>query len=100
MKPIEWAPPLGLPLGLVLGRALGDGDMGGPDEGACVGDGWTVPLQGTPLSAKLDGTGLLLLFHEPLKPKLVPPSVARLPFQPALLAETCAPLWVTVAFHA
>src|SRR5262245_16557979 len=99
MKPIEFGggPPVGLVVGLALGLALGDG----PDVGVRVGDGVLVPpLQATPLSAKLAGTGLLLLFHEPLNPKFVLPLVARLPFQSALRAVTCAPFWVTVAFHA
>jgi hypothetical protein len=42
------------------------------------------------LSAKLGGAGLLLLFHEALNPKLVPALVARLAFQAALRAVTCA----------
>ena len=64
-----------------------------------VGDGWTVPLHATPLSAKFAGTGLPLV-HEPLNPKLALPLVARLPFQPTLRAVTCAPLCETVAFQA
>jgi hypothetical protein len=57
-------------------------------------------LQATPLSAKLVGVGLLLLFHEPLNPKLALPLVARLPFQLTLRAVTWAPFWDTVAFQA
>lgn len=69
--------------------------------GVGLGEGWPVaPVQVTPLSAKLAGAGLLALFHEPLNPKLVLALVARLPFQLTLLAVTCAPLWVTAAFHA
>ncbi|GAB3843375.1 hypothetical protein GCM10029963_18070 [Micromonospora andamanensis] len=54
----------------------------------------------TPLNAKLDGAGLLLLFHEPLNPKVVLALVARLPFQATFRALTCAPLWVTAELHA
>src|SRR5687767_7250617 len=96
MKPIElagWVLPLGL--ALALGLALREG------EGDADVDGWPGPsLQATPLRAKSDGAGLPLLFHEPLNPKLVLPLVARLPFQPALRALTCGPLWVTVALQA
>jgi hypothetical protein len=91
MNPIEWVgwgPPVGLGL------------VGGPDEGAPVGDGVLVPpLQATPLRAKAVGAGLLPV-HEPLNPKLVLPLVAKVPFQLALRAVTCAPLWETVAFQA
>src|SRR6266508_3568040 len=87
MNPIELA-------GLV--PPVGDG----LDDGEAVCDGWPPPLQATPLSAKLVGAGLLLLFHEPLNPKLALPLVARLPFQVTLRAVTWAPLCDTVAFQA
>ena len=44
---------------------------------ACVGT--TPPVQVTPLTAKLVGAGLLLLFQVPLKPNEVEALVARLP---------------------
>jgi hypothetical protein len=43
---------------------------------------------------------LLLLFHEALNPKFTVTLVARLPFQAALRAVTCAPDWVRTVFHA
>src|SRR5262245_5858027 len=98
MKPIVLAPPLEV----VGGAEVGGADVGGRDVVGGAEDGWPVvlPVQATPLSAKLVGAGLLLLFHEALNPGFAVALVARLPFQSALRAVTWAPLWVTVAFHA
>jgi len=49
----------------------------GPTVGEVVGP--TPPVQVTPLSVKLAGTGFVELFHPPLKPNEVLPLVARLP---------------------
>jgi hypothetical protein len=60
-----------------LGDAVGDGDrvgLGAFDVGGAV----TPPVQVTPLSAKLDGTGLEVLFQLPLNPKLALPPVGML----------------------
>jgi hypothetical protein len=59
----------------------------------------TEPVQVFPLSAKLAGTGLEVLFQEPLKPKLADPPVERDAFQPASFTDTFAPDWVTVPFQ-
>jgi hypothetical protein len=52
-----------------------------------------------PLSVNPAGAGLLPV-HEPLKPKEAVALVATVALCETLAAETCAPLWVTVAFHA
>jgi hypothetical protein len=64
----------------LLGEVDGDGDtdlVGEGDPG--VGDALTLPVQTVPLSVKLAGAGLLLLFHEPLNPKEVLALVPMLP---------------------
>src|SRR5262245_60469303 len=77
MKPIERGPPVvggrvvvvGGRLVVVGGRVVVVGGRLVVVGGRVVVVGATVPpVQTTPLSAKLDGAGLLLLFHEPLKP--------------------------------
>jgi hypothetical protein len=77
-----------------------DGEDDGCDDGELDGEELTPPVHATPFMVNAVGTGLLLLFHEPLNPKLVEAPVASAPLYDMLTAETCAPLWVTVAFHA
>jgi hypothetical protein len=61
-------------LGVGLGVGLAEGDRVGLALGLAVGLLVTPPVQVVPLSAKLAGTGLDELFHEPLKPNdAVPP---------------------------
>jgi hypothetical protein len=84
-------------LALVGGGVVGGGVVGG---GVVVGGGEPVaPLQVTPLSAKLAGTGLLEV-HEPLKPNSTMPPVATAPLYETFVAVTADPLWATVAFQA
>jgi hypothetical protein len=56
---------------------------GGVVTGGCVVEGGFVdvglPVQVTPLRAKLVGAGLLTLFHDPLKPKSTLAPVAMAP---------------------
>jgi hypothetical protein len=60
----------------------------------------TPPVHATPFMVNAVGTGLLLLSHVPLKPKLVEPPLASAALYGMLAALTCAPLWVTLAFQA
>ncbi|KOX06201.1 hypothetical protein ADK66_22905 [Micromonospora sp. NRRL B-16802] len=59
--------------GVVAGGVVGGGDVGGGGVGP-GGLGTVPPVHVTPLRAKLDGTGLLLV-HDPLKPNEVEPLV-------------------------
>src|SRR5690242_10190328 len=80
---------------------LADGELDGLDELDGLGEfdglcelgppelGVTGPLQAAPLRLKLAGTGLALLFHEPLKPKLADPPVGMLALCAALTTLTC-----------
>src|SRR5690349_21630541 len=71
-------PEVGPVVGDVVGCTVGDGDT--VRDGLAVGVVVAVlPLQVTPLRVKLAGTGLLELFHEPLKPNEVLPPVASTP---------------------
>src|SRR5262245_34198336 len=93
MKPIVCVPGRGVGVGVRVGVGVG------VRVGVGVGVG-VLPVQVTPLRAKLAGAGLLVLFQAALKPKLVPALLARAPFQAALRAVTWAPLWVSVVFQA
>src|SRR5689334_9258070 len=79
----------------------GGGDDGGCDEGGCDVGGPLVlglPVQVTPLRAKLAGCGLLPV-HEPLNPK---PTVAPVPIAalyPAFVTVTFPPDCVYEPFH-
>jgi hypothetical protein len=84
---------------VVGGVVVGGVVVGGATVGLVVG-GVVLPVQLTPFRVKLAGTGLAVLFHEPLKPNDVLAFVASPPFQPALTAVTVAPDWVAVAFQA
>src|SRR5689334_4516848 len=77
----------------------GGGPEVGEEEAVGVGEPDTPPVQATPLSVKLAGTGLAVV-HEPLTPTDAVPPVPMLPLYPALTAVTAVPLCVTVAFHA
>ncbi len=44
-----------------------------------LGEGDALPVHATPLRAKPAGAGLAALFHEPLKPIVAEPPVARVP---------------------
>src|ERR1019366_2126847 len=67
--------------------------------GVGVGVGAGLPVHATPLRAKSVGAGLLTLFHEPLKPIVAEPPVARLPFELALIAVICVPVCEYVALQ-
>jgi hypothetical protein len=72
------------------------------EDAAGVGDevAATRPVQVTPLSEKLAGTGLLEPFQVPLNPNVAVPFVAIVPFHGALVTVTAAPLCLADAFHA
>jgi hypothetical protein len=66
--------------GVVGGGVVGGGVVGGRVVGGAVVVGFvTPPVHVTPLTAKLVGAGLLLLFQLALKPNDVAAFVARLP---------------------
>lgn len=83
---------------VAVGLCVGDGDdvLG---DGVGLGGLVTLPVQAAPLSAKSVGTGLLALFHEPLKPIVAEAPVARAPSQLALAAVTAAADCAYVAFQ-
>lgn len=81
-----------------MGGGVEDEDVGEGEE--LLGGGvLTLPVQATPFMVNAVGTGLLLLFQEPLNPKLAVPFVPTEPLYDMLAAVTCDPLWVGVAFH-
>jgi hypothetical protein len=53
-----------------------DGDGDAVAERVGVGEFVTVPVHAVPFRVNDDGAGLLLLFHEPLKPNDAVPFVA------------------------
>src|SRR3954471_24890276 len=89
---------------LVVGGALvvtgGRPVVGGGTEvrAVAVAEVMTPPVQATPLSAKLVGTGLAEV-QEPLNPKDARAPAPRFPFQVALVTVTWVPDWATVPFH-
>ncbi|GAB3145511.1 hypothetical protein GCM10027161_37830 [Microbispora hainanensis] len=89
---------LGLGLGDGLGLGLGLGDGLGLGLGLGLGDGLgdvpgTTTWQGTPLTAKSVGGGLLPV-QEPLNPGCNVPPDATAPFHDSLPATTRLPDWV------
>ena len=89
---------VGIGLGETVGLSDGDGDgdCGGSVDGD--GDGGVAPVQGTPLTAKSLGLGLLPV-QVPLKPMSAVAPVARLPFHGMFRAVTLAPDWLHSADH-
>src|SRR5688500_4192045 len=80
---LAWSRTLDGGAGLVVVDALGVGL-----EPGAVGS--TVPVHGTPLSAKVPGTGFAALVSEPPKPNEVEAPVPSVPFQVAFATVTSA----------